>query len=67
MSNDQIATTNRVHRNCAVLTLRPYNDNSNGSFSYAEARTHGVAPVERGQPAYQHMRDSDGGGLVCER
>ena len=31
----------------------------------AEARPHGMAPVRRGHPAYQYMRDADGDGVVC--
>ncbi len=32
----------------------------------AEARRHGIAPVPRGHPAYQYMRDGDSDGIVCE-
>ena len=32
----------------------------------AEVRAHGIAPVHRGHPAYQYMRDGDGDGVVCE-
>ncbi len=42
--------------------LRLYDDNGNGSIS----RAHGIAPVERGHPAYAFMRDGDGDGVVCE-
>ena len=31
-----------------------------------QAAAHGIAPVRRGHPAYQYMRDADGGGVVCE-
>ena len=46
--------------------LELYDDNGNGRISCAEARAHGIAPVERGHPAYEHTRDSDGDGVVCE-
>ena len=43
-----------------------YDDNGNGRITCAEARAHGIAPVERGHPAYEYMRDGDGDGVVCE-
>ena len=43
-----------------------YDDNGNGRISCAEARAHGIAPVRRGHPAYSHMRDGNGDGVVCE-
>ena len=46
--------------------LELYDDNGNGSITCAEARAHGIAPVHRGHPAYQYMRDADGDGKVCE-
>ena len=46
--------------------LALYDDNGNGRISCAEARAHGIAPVERGHPAYGYMRDADGDGVVCE-
>ena len=46
--------------------LRAYDDNRNGRISCREARRHGIAPVPRGHPAYAHMRDGDGDGVVCE-
>ena len=46
--------------------LRAYDDNRNGRISCREARRHGIAPVGRGHPAYAHMRDGDGDGVVCE-
>ena len=45
--------------------LARYDDNGNGRISCAEARAHGIAPVERGDPAYGYMRDADGDGVVC--
>ena len=39
---------------------------ANGKISCAEARNHNIAPVRRGQPTYEHMRDADGDGVVCE-
>ena len=46
--------------------LRAYDDDRNGRISCREARRHGIAPVARGHPAYAHMRDGDGDGVVCE-
>ena len=49
-----------------VDALAMYDDNDNGRITCAEARAHGIAPVRRGHPAYQYMRDADGDGVVCE-
>ena len=49
-----------------VDALALWDDNGNGRITCAEARTHGIAPVHRGHPAYQYMRDADGDGIVCE-
>ena len=46
--------------------LALYDDNGNGRITCAEARRHGIAPVARSHPAYPHMRDGDGDGIVCE-
>ena len=46
--------------------LEMYDDNGNGRITCAEARAHGIAPVPRGHPAYQYMRDGNGDGVVCE-
>ena len=46
--------------------LALYDDNGNGRITCAEARRHGIAPVRRSHPAYRHMRDGDGDGVVCE-
>ncbi len=46
--------------------LAMYDDNGNGRITCTEARAHGVAPVHRGHPAYEFMRDADGDGVVCE-
>ena len=46
--------------------LAMYDDNGNGRITCAEARAHGIAPVHRGHPAYEFMRDADGDGVVCE-
>ncbi|MDE2837213.1 MAG: excalibur calcium-binding domain-containing protein [Chloroflexota bacterium] len=46
--------------------LRLYDDNGNGRITCAEARAHGIAPVHRSHPAYRHMHDGDGDGVVCE-
>ena len=43
-----------------------YDDNGNGRITCAEARNHGIAPVRRGDPAYEYMRDGDGDGVVCD-
>ncbi len=43
-----------------------YDDNGNGRITCAEARNHGIAPVRRGHPAYEYMRDGDGDGVVCD-
>ena len=50
----------------AVDALAFYDDNGNGRITCAEARAHGIAPVHRGHPAYEYMRDADGDGVVCE-
>ena len=49
-----------------VDALRLYDDNGNGRITCAEARRHGIAPVQRSHPAYRFMRDGDGDGTVCE-
>ena len=49
-----------------VDALALWDDNGNGRITCAEARAHGIAPVRRGHPAYQYMRDADGDGMVCE-
>ena len=49
-----------------VDALARYDDNRNGRITCAEARAHGIAPVHRGHPAYQYMRDADADGVVCE-
>ncbi len=49
-----------------VDALALYDDNGNGRITCAEARAHGIAPVRRGHPAYEYMRDADGDGVVCE-
>ena len=46
--------------------LAMYDDNGNGRITCAEALAHGIAPVRRGHPAYEFMRDADGDGVVCE-
>ena len=46
--------------------LKLYDDNRKGRITCAEARAHGIAPVRRGHPAYQYMRDADNDGIVCE-
>ena len=46
--------------------LALWDDNGNGTITCAEARTHRIAPVRRGHPAYEYMRDADRDGVVCE-
>ena len=46
--------------------LRLYDDNGNGRITCAEARSHGIAPIHRGHPAYPYMNDGDNDGVVCE-
>ena len=52
--------------NCDSDPLGCYDDNGNGRITCAEAERHGIAPVPRGHPAYQYMRDGDSDGVVCE-
>lgn len=47
-------------------TPSKYDDNRNGKISCKEARSHGIAPVRRGDEAYKYMSDRDGDGIVCE-
>ena len=56
------AKTEQGHKSA----LSRWDDNGNGRITCAEARRHGIAPVPRGHPAYPHMRDGDGDGIVCE-
>lgn len=46
--------------------LNEYDDDGDGSITCAEARSHGIAPVHRGHPAYPYMDDADRDGIVCE-
>ena len=46
--------------------LALYDDNGNGRITCAEAGAHGIAPVRRNHPAFPHMTDGDGDGVVCE-
>lgn len=46
--------------------LALYDDDGNGRISCTEARAHEIAPVRSDHPAYLHMRDPDGDGVVCE-
>ena len=41
-------------------------NNGNGRITCAEGQAHGIAPVHRSHQAYQHIRDADGDGVVCE-
>ena len=47
-----------------ILTLGDHNGSAR--ITRADARAHGTAPVRRGHPAYQYMRDADGDSVVCE-
>ena len=49
-----------------VDALALWDDNGNGRITCADPRAHGIAPVHRGHPAHQYMRDADGDGVVCE-
>ncbi len=53
-----------VDAQAGALSL--YDDNKNGRITCSEARSHGIAPVSKGHPAYEFMRDGDGDGVVCE-
>ena len=46
--------------------LSKYDINKNGRITCSEARAHGIAPVSSNHPAYEHMNDRDGDGIVCE-
>ena len=51
------------------LQIRPHSRPLRNSACYRDAldtRAHRTAPVQRGHPAYQYMRDADGDGVVCE-
>ncbi len=50
----------------AGMALARHDDNGDGRITCREARRHGIAPVYAGDPAYRHMRDGDGDGVVCE-
>lgn len=60
------APAGRVAFAAASDALALYDDNGNGRITCAEARAHGIAPVRRAHPAYAHMDDRDGDGIVCE-
>ncbi len=61
-----IVTTPVTDPPAAGDALELYDDNGNGRITCAEARKHGIAPVHRGHPAYEYMRDGDSDGTVCE-
>jgi hypothetical protein len=46
--------------------LEKYDDNGNGRITCAEARSHGIAPVKKADPAYPFMKDGNNDGVVCE-
>jgi len=43
-----------------------WDTNGNGRITCKEARAAGIAPVQRGHPAYSRMDDRDNDGIVCE-
>lgn len=49
-----------------INALKSYDTNRNGRITCSEARAHGIAPVTSSHPAYEHMSDGDGDGVVCE-
>jgi hypothetical protein len=59
-----IASVGDEHQN--LDALKQYDTNKNGRITCSEARAHGIAPVRSGHPAYEHVRDKDGDGVVCE-
>ena len=48
-----------------IDALELYDDNDNGRITCTEAKKHGIAPVLRGDPAYEFMRDGNNDGSVC--
>ena len=56
--------TARTDPSGEVDPLALWDHNGNGRITCAEARRHGITPVQRGRPAYRFMRDGD--GVVCE-
>ena len=46
--------------------LAMYYDNGNGRTTFTEAKAHGTAPVYRGHPAFEFMRDSERDGMGYE-
>ncbi len=44
----------------------PWDENGDGRVTCAEARKYGITPVYKDHPAYKHMWDRDGDGVVCE-
>ena len=43
-----------------------WDDDADGEITCAEAVAHGIAPVRRGHPAYDYMRDQDNDGEACD-
>jgi len=64
--DDDNADTFTEADSCSAEALNEYDDNGNGRITCAEARSHGIAPVHRGHPAYPCMDDRDNDGVVCE-
>ena len=65
-ASEQVLPTPTPGSASDVDALAMWDDNGNGRISCAEARSHGIAPVRRGHPAYTYMDDRDGDGVVCE-
>ena len=61
-----VAPSSAPPRPSGAAALEQWDDNGNGRITCAEARAHGIAPVNRDHPAYPYMRDGDGDGVVCE-
>ena len=62
---EKVEITNPPSPNPSASALDLYDDNGNGRITCSEARAHNIAPVKRGHPAYQYMRDANGDGIVC--
>lgn len=58
------ATKPAAYKSNDALAL--YDSNGNGRITCTEARSHQIAPVHTGHPAFKYMNDRDGNGVVCE-
>ena len=60
-----VATTPSNQKSTSNIdTLRLWDDKRDGRITGAEARCHGIAPVQRSHLAYRYMRDGDWDGMV---